>query len=65
MALALTKPARKSVNEKIYESLSRRLEPFAKKLKPEDRSELDGAISIFADDVADAFRVVMFFGKLK
>lgn len=67
MAAALTSPARKTVQDKIYDSLTKRLELFGieKILNPEQQVELDSLVAVFADDVANAFRVVAFFGKLK
>lgn len=68
MAIQLpTLPTKRTVQDKIYDSLTRRLELFGikKKLTIEEQTELDSLVAVFAGDVAEAFRVVAFFGTLK
>lgn len=67
MATQIAAPAapKKTTADKIYDSLTKRLEPFSKKLSPEDQVELDGIASVFSEDVANAFKIVPFFGPLK
>jgi hypothetical protein len=65
MPSPLAAPAKKSVSDKIYDSLIRRLQPISQKLPIEVQTEIDGIAAEFASDVAEAFRVVAHFGKLK
>jgi len=58
------KEPKKSPNERVYEALSKRLAPFAAKLSLEDQTELDGVVSMFADDLLGAIKTPVFLGKL-
>ena len=54
-----------SPQEKIYDSLSRRLEPFTRKMSLEDQAEVDGVIQQFSEDVTNAVHTVTFFRNLQ
>lgn len=58
------KEPKKSPSERVYDALSKRLEPFSKKLSVEDQTELDGVVSMFAEDVIGAIKTPVFLGKL-
>jgi len=60
---ATTEP-KKSPADRVYDALTKRLEPFAKKLSPEDQTDLDGVVSMFAEDVLGAIKTPVFLGKL-
>ena len=60
----MDKPAKKCPTDRVYDALTKRLEPFAKKLALEDQTELDGVVAQFAEDVLNAIKTPVFLGRL-
>ncbi len=55
---------KKSPTDRVYDALTARLEPFAKRLSPEEQTELDGVVSQFSEDILNAIKTPVFLGKI-
>lgn len=58
------KEPKRTPTERVYDALTKRLEPFARQLSAEQQTELDGVVSMFSEDVMGAIKTPVFLGKL-
>jgi len=55
---------KKSPADRVYDALTKRLEPVAKKLSLELQVEMDSIVAEFSEDVLAAIKTPVFLGKL-